>query len=259
MSFSYERYDKRWENRSRRSALGYWVPLAVTVTLAAAGLAAWAWSERENDSSSSSDDDDLSYGEDRGPLRSSRQPEHGNVEMTRDDEGLVARMSGAIRRTPSPQQLIDGASRRVSATVAAAGAVVGGALTSIREESHGNDHFGDHTRWSEEAEMNRKFGAQREGTATTTDKHGSAVNASIHDTRIRSDNLQMRSAGMPQSDNKKTVAVVLSAEAVGDEHNLNSDPHVTEDAVSNTYYDLHYLHETILMKAVVAAITSFYY
>lgn len=236
MSFSYERYDKRWENRSRRSALGYWVPLAVTVTLATAGLAAWAWSEWGNDSSSSSDDDDdLSYGEDRGPLRNSRQPEHGNVEVTQDDEGLVARMSGAIRRTPSPQQLIDGASRRVSATVAAAGAMVGGALTSIREESHGNDHFGDHTRWSEEAEMNRKFGAQREGTATTTGEHSSAFNASIHDTRIRSDNLQMRSAGIRQNDNKKTVAVVLSAEAVGDEHNLNSNPHVTENAVSNTH------------------------
>ena len=232
MSFSYERYDKRWENRSRRSALGYWVPLAVTVTLATAGLAAWVWSERENDSSSSSDDDDLSYGEDRETVRNSRRSKHRDVEVARDDEGLVARMSGAIRRTPSPQQLIDGASRRVSATVAAAGAMVGGALTSIREEGHGNDHFGDHSRWSEEAEMKGKLDAHKGGSTAAVGEHGSTFNTSIHDTRIRSDGIQARSAGMRQGDKRKTVAIVLSAEVVGDEHNLNSSPHMTENAVS---------------------------
>ena len=237
MSFSYERYDKRWENRSRRSALGYWVPLAVTVTIATAGLAAWVWSERKDDSSSDEDDDDLSYGEDRETSRKSRQPKHGNIEVAQDDEGLVARMSGAIRRTPSPQQLIDGASRRVTATVAAAGAMVGGALTSIREENQGNDHFGDHSRWSEEAEIKGKLDEQTGGSASVVKEHGLTFNASMHGTEMSSDGIQMRSTGMRQSDKRKTVAVVLSAEAVGDEHNISSSSHMTENAVSNNQTD----------------------
>ena len=236
MSFSYERYDKRWENRSRRSALGYWVPLAVTVTIATAGLAAWVWSERKDDSSSSSDDDDLSYGEEREGLRNARQPQHENYEAARDDEGLVARMSGAIRRTPSPQQLIDGASRRVVASVAAAGAMVGGALTSIREEGHGNDHFGDHSRWSEEAERKGKVDAQVGRNATAVTEHDSAYNDSVHGMGMRSDATQSRSGGVRHGDKRKTVAVVLSAEAIDDQHSASSGFHKTENAVSIGQY-----------------------
>ncbi|KAI4735350.1 hypothetical protein E4T50_14136 [Aureobasidium sp. EXF-12298] len=50
-----DRYDaaRRRQTRPGRSALGYWLPLVVTVTIATAGLAAWIWSERQQD-----DDDD---------------------------------------------------------------------------------------------------------------------------------------------------------------------------------------------------------
>lgn len=81
-----------------------------------------------------------------------------NVEQ-RTDGTFFTRMSGAIRRTPSPQQFFDSASRQV----AAAGAAAGAALSSIMEvDSNGDRHervgrderdgFSDHERWSEEAE-----------------------------------------------------------------------------------------------------------
>ncbi|KAG9671676.1 hypothetical protein KCU99_g2971, partial [Aureobasidium melanogenum] len=46
-----DRYDaaRRRQARPGRSALGYWLPLVVTVTIATAGLAAWIWSERHQD------------------------------------------------------------------------------------------------------------------------------------------------------------------------------------------------------------------
>lgn len=137
------------------------------MSVATVGIAAWVWSERQGDED---DEDDRAreQGEKRGDGPAlppdapdapgfpggpgSQYPEHardihGDVEY--DDNGMIARMQGALRRTPSPQQIFDGASKRVAAGVAAAGAVVGGALTSIREEDR--DAFDDHSRWSEEA------------------------------------------------------------------------------------------------------------
>ena len=267
MSFSYERYDKRFENRSRRSALGYWVPLAITVGVATAGLAAWAWSERKDGSSSTSsssssdndDDEHLSYGEEHENLIKKRKSQSqsqsqsqsrsqsqsysqrevrgsGESLQTQDEEGIVARMSGAIRRTPSPQQLIDGASRRVAAGVAAAGAMVGGALTSIREEGGhgGNDHFGDHSRWSEEAEIKGKVDARAAESASAVAEQTQAFSASLHASDSRtSDAGQSRSlVGQGSRGKKKTVAVVLSTEASRDDHEMGSGSFKTEQAVS---------------------------
>lgn len=134
------------------------------MSVATIGLAAWVWSERQSDED---DEDDLGreHGERRGdgpPLPpdapgfpggpGSQFPEHArdlHEDDEYDDSGMIGRMQGALRRTPSPQQIFDGASKRVAAGVAAAGAVVGGALTSIREEDR--DAFNDHSRWSEEA------------------------------------------------------------------------------------------------------------
>ncbi|KAL9024669.1 MAG: hypothetical protein Q9196_006343 [Gyalolechia fulgens] len=156
MSYSYDRYERRRTSAgtSRRSALGYWIPLAVTVTVATVGLAAWVWSERK-------DHDDDDYYDDRkgdgrsppdsreaGPGPVPYQPSGGGTQM--QDESFMTRMSGAIRRTPSPQQIFDGASRRVVAGVSAAGAAVGGALSAIREEDRRD--YEDHSRWSEEAD-----------------------------------------------------------------------------------------------------------
>ncbi|KAB8068369.1 hypothetical protein BDV29DRAFT_70362 [Aspergillus leporis] len=151
-----------FSSSGRRTVLGYWVPLALTVGVAAVGVAAWVWSERSED-----DDNDDNYprnddafpapgpsgdglphgGYDGDYARSTATDVHGDHP---DDISMVARMQGALRRTPSPQQIFDGASKRVAAGVAAAGAFVGGALTSIREEDKGA--FEDHSRWSEEVE-----------------------------------------------------------------------------------------------------------
>lgn len=149
--------------RRRRTATGYWIPLALTVGVATLSIAAWIWTERnENDDDYPNDEGDGQYpppgdgGSDFPP------PSYSAGEYARStatdvmpgdapyDPSIMARMQGALRRTPSPQQFFDGASRRVVAGVTAAGAFVGGALTSIREENRGD--FEDHTRWSEEAQ-----------------------------------------------------------------------------------------------------------
>ena len=213
MSYSYDRYERQrrptYGAPSRRSALGYWLPLALTVTVATAGLVAWIWSERKD-----GDDDDYdrraegsppgagNVGEgppppvydNQGPgdLPYAREAEGSRME----DEGLLSRMSGAIRRTPSPQQLFDGASRRVAAGVTAAGAAVGGALSSIREEDRGD--FEDHSRWSEEAETRT--------TGTTAPE--------VPATRVvePSRPTQSSQAGPKAGNKRKTVAVVVSAD-----------------------------------------------
>ncbi|KAL8799060.1 MAG: hypothetical protein Q9182_006185 [Xanthomendoza sp. 2 TL-2023] len=206
MSYSYDRYQqsrRRSSGASRHSALGYWIPLAVTVTVATAGLAAWIWSERKD-----ADDDDDNYydypkGEGRKPpdYRDDApegvpyQPRGGGPQM--QDDTFVARVQGAIRRTPSPQQLFDGASRRVVARLTAAGAAVGGALSAIREEDRRD--FEDHSRWSEEAETR--------ATAATAPApiDRNAVEATMSGT-------QASTREGKRGKKRKTVAVVVSAD-----------------------------------------------
>ena len=103
-------------------------------------------------------------------------------------------MSGALRRTPSPQQIFDGASKRVVAGVAAAGAAVGGALASITEEEKGG--YEDHTRWSEEADSQN--GASRKGPE-------------LRDTENVTVTGQLRTSSKGNK-KRKTVAIVVSAE-----------------------------------------------
>lgn len=112
-----------------------------------------------------------------------------------EEESIVSRMSGALRRTPSPQQIIDGASKRVAAGVAAAGAVVGGALASITEEGKGD--YEDHSRWSEEADSQNGSTRRRKGPE-------------LRDTEAMAAAGQA-SAGSKTSGGKKTVAIVVSA------------------------------------------------
>jgi hypothetical protein len=63
-------------------------------------------------------------------------------------------MSGALRRTPSPQQFFDSTGKTVAAGVAAAGAVMGKALASIREE----DKAYPENPWQEEADARKDRG-----------------------------------------------------------------------------------------------------
>lgn len=215
MSFSYDRYDRRQPASSRRTTFGYWVPLVFTVTVATAGLVAWVWSERRDDDDDSSDAD-LSYGEDRDEVKTGQAPRaHG--EEGQHDDGLVSRVQGIIRRTPSPQQLFDSVSKKTVAGVAAAGAAAGAALASIREEDR--DDFGDHSRWSEEAVLRRNVEAQ------------SAQSAAAVDAQSRSFAASVRSA--PQTNARtKTVAIVVSAESLMDSAHETEGSYRSETAVS---------------------------
>ncbi|KAJ5676521.1 uncharacterized protein N7477_002154 [Penicillium maclennaniae] len=202
----------------RRTAMGYWIPLALTVGVATISIAAWIWSERNHDD----DEDDQPFeGETpyppHGPSDSNIPPpsyaSEGYARSTgpeapgdaRYDASFMGRMQGALRRTPSPQQIFDGASRRVVAGVTAAGALVGGALTSIREEGRGD--FEDHTRWSEEAAA-RNVGGQP-GTAPAMSgalpTRGPAASQNSFDKK------------------KKTVAIVLSSVSPADSDEFASE------------------------------------
>jgi hypothetical protein len=203
MSFSYDRYDRRQTSTtSRRTTLGFWVPLIFTVTVATAGAVAWVWSERQEDDDSS-DDADLSYGEERD-AKYTPKPEGMRAAMAQgvphDDESFVSRVQGVIRRSPSPQQVLDTVRQKSAAGIAAAGAAVGGVLASIREED--KDDFGDHSRWSEEAILRRNVEAQ------------SAQSTGAVDVQTRSFAESVR-AGPPKhtGGKRKTVAIVVSAES----------------------------------------------
>jgi hypothetical protein len=145
-----DRYDtaRRRQARPGRSALGYWLPLVVTVTIATAGLAAWIWSERQHDS----DDDDNDRHDDaeddtyNHPLD---YPE--DIPNTREqapgDQGFLSRVTG---RTPSPQQFFDTAGQRIRSAVGLSGSSAAG-----RQEEGAEPAFSDNEHWNEEAETKR--------------------------------------------------------------------------------------------------------
>ena len=244
---SYERYEthrrQTYGATSRRTAWGYWIPLAVTVTVATAGLAAWIWNERKDDDDDDESDEYTAAGPQppsggpfsgpppnqgypppgpQGPLNEGYPPPPGSFgpdssypgaseQRNLEEEGIVSKVSGALRRTPSPQQLFDVASKRVTAGVVAAGAVVGGALASITEEEKGG--YEDHTRWSEEADSQN--GSRRTGPEL---RDAEAIGAEQVESKRRSSRKQ------------KAVAIIISAET---DHMYDEDAdHHQEHAVS---------------------------
>ena len=230
MSYSYDKFESRqrrqgYGSSSQRTTLGYWIPLALTVTVATVGLAAWIWSERKDHE----EDDYSRRGGDRPPPPFSdggsgqppytRGPDSSRVE----EESVITRMSGALRRTPSPQQFFDGASRRVAAGMAAAGAAVGGALSSIREEDKRD--YEDHSRWSEEATMRLD---DSRNTARPGLREAPASGPVTSHTQ-----------GVPllprTNDRRKAVAIVVSAERfhLHGQHNEEEAAYLQEHAVSS--------------------------
>lgn len=222
-SFNYDRYDRRQTSSSRRSTLGYYVPLILTVTIATAGVAAWVWSARESSADYSSDDD-LSYGEDsqgerrrgKGPLNPAQRDNTGLSQgiVHEDDNTLLGRAQGIIRRTPSPQQVFDTVSKKTAAGWAAAGAAAGAALASIREED--KDDFGDHSRWSEEAAIRRNVEAQSSQSAAAVETQAKSFAASV------------RSG--PSTGKRKTVVLVVSAESLIDREDDHDGSYRSENA-----------------------------
>lgn len=231
-SFNYDRYDRRQSSsRNNRSALGFYVPLILTVTVATAGLAAWVWSSRE-DSRDYNSDDDLSYGEDSAVER--RQ---GRSTVGRDVSGfsaaeaggegwgdgtLLGRAHGVIRRTPSPQQLFDTVSKKTAAGWAAAGAAAGAALASIREEDR-DEAFGDHSRWSEEATLRRNVEAQSRDSGAAVDTHTRSFAETVRKAEGRGDK---------DWGKRRTVVLVVSAESLSDMDHDNEGSYREENAVS---------------------------
>lgn len=200
--------------------MGYWLPLALTAGIATISIAAWIWSERNDDE----DEDDRPHGDGRpypppvGPGSDyPPPPSYATGDYARSagaeplpgdasyDHSMMARMQGALRRTPSPQQIFDGASKRVVAGVTAAGAFVGGALTSIREDNKGEGDFEDHSRWSEEAQTRAHERSQQ--TAITPTMSGG---------------LPSRPANTGSKD-KKVVAIVVSSVSSADSDEFSSE------------------------------------
>ena len=267
MSRQYDRYERTTRRSAlagpRRSGLGHWIPFALTIAVATVGLAAWIWSERHEDDEEEDDPNKPpkpeanyppgsyppgdyppsgyppgsyppgnyppgSYPPNNYPPGSfppppgsfPAPPVYGEVRQGESAYGTtaqpsegsssyVARMSGALKRAPSPQEIFDNAARKVSAGVGAVGAVVGSALSSIREED--KNAFKDHKTWSEEAEL-RKTGASNGATSAT------------------SKTLSQRSPASASNVKRRTVAVVISADADGDGLDDGGDYH-TEHAV----------------------------
>jgi hypothetical protein len=211
--------------------MGYWLPLALTAGIATISIAAWIWSERNDDDDEDDHphDGDGPYPPPSVPGNDFAPPAYGTGDYARGtvaevlpgdtsyDHGMMARMQGALRRTPSPQQIFDGASKRVVAGVTAAGAFVGGALTSIREENKGD--FEDHSRWSEEAQ-NRAHERSQQAAVAPTMSGGLPSRGVI--------------AGQPFEKKKKSVAIVVSSLSLAD-----SDDYASEHVVSIPTRDIY--------------------
>lgn len=237
----------------------------MTVTVATAGLVAWIWKERNDEEDGDippGAEGDPGYGgappppstyfspgqnyanappqdfqgpPEQGPYRAGQQDQPPYVSAPygppADDESIVARMSGALRRTPSPQQIFAGARKNVVAGVAAAGAAVGGALSSITEEDKAG--YEDHSRWSEEASSQTGGTSGRKGPELRDLEGASSVTAG-----------QAAHSGAKVGGKRKSVALVVSAE---------TDYEHTEDAA---YHQEHAVSLNGIYVAAMAGLTS---
>ncbi|KAK3067632.1 hypothetical protein LTR53_015380 [Teratosphaeriaceae sp. CCFEE 6253] len=133
------------------------------------------------------------------------------------DQTFFGQVRGAMRRTPSPQQFLDHASKQVSAGLAAAGSALGSIMEdgehserayggtderksregSRRREEKEREGFSDHERWSEEADER----VQVRGAVETESQRRADAAA-----RERGD------PGKGKGKARKSVAVVVSAD-----------------------------------------------
>ncbi|EXJ62213.1 hypothetical protein A1O7_02646 [Cladophialophora yegresii CBS 114405] len=149
----------------------------------------------------------------RGTEEEWRSTARSTVVEQEQETGLVARMSSALglgrSSTPSgerslgqnPTQSYDWTNRPFASATAAAGAMVGAAISTL--SGGGGEGYEDHERWSEEAEQRDndrqiKQGIKRRGTAD----------------EFFSGSVELPRSASIASPKRKTVAVVVSA--VGD-------------------------------------------
>jgi hypothetical protein len=186
--------DHRSNNR-RRGIITFWVPVLTVSALALGGIATWVASTRADHAEGTSDDEDehLSYGDhevDKNALPSSRPTSYGVSEglgpggpgARPEDAGVLGRVQNVIRRTPSPQQMLDGARKGVVAGVAAVGGMMGGGLSSIREDGEDRPHggFEDHERWRQDGSAGPPRGAIPGGKRRTVAIVISAEEGDLH-------------------------------------------------------------------------------
>lgn len=203
-------YDNRGSSRHRHGVWSHWVPLAVTVTVATVGVAAWIWSQRSNEEGEEEEEEEAftqhldyenaDYGDNpaygaTGDASSARAPPSFRSDLRSEEVGYGitqvtdapgptwgARMSGALRRTPSPQNILDRAGKTVAAGVAAAGTAVGSALAAIREED--KVAFADHETWSEEADAKKEKTPSAQGREASSKRRKTVAIVVSADTQL---------------------------------------------------------------------------
>jgi len=158
--------------------------------------------------------------------RSEHHDEHGEHE---DGQTFFGQMRGVMRRSPSPQQFFDNASRQVSAGIAAAGSALGSIMEgeegegqyyerehdAARRQDREREGFSDHERWSEEADdVNRRKVGMVEA-----------------ESERRADAARSGREGKGKERAKKAVAVVVSADTNMDGKMDEEDVVYTEHAV----------------------------
>ncbi|KAK3644148.1 hypothetical protein LTR56_004156 [Elasticomyces elasticus] len=156
-----------------------------------------------------------------GNSRSGQQHE-GYGEDAGEEQTFFGQVRGAMRRTPSPQQFYDQASKQVSAGLAAAGGVLGSIMEDgdeVEQEAYGRrggeerrggggevreerreeqrEGFSDHERWSEEAEEKER---DRGVVEVESERRADAARSG------------RSTGGEGKQRARKTVAVVVSAD-----------------------------------------------
>lgn len=146
-------------------------------------------------------------------------------QQQREEASWYGQVRGAIRRTPSPQQFFDSASKQVGAAAAAAGAALGSIMEEDKDayredgsrrrgrEAEG-EVFSDHERWSEEAEEKTRVGA----VEAASEKRADAA-------------LRSAKGDKGKGKAKKAVAVVVSADTGSDSSYEHDTTYQTEHAV----------------------------
>jgi hypothetical protein len=174
--------------------------------------------------------------------RSTHTEQQQQQQRQNDEASWYGQVRGAIRRTPSPQQFFDSASKQVGAAAAAAGAALGSIIEEDKDpyyEDGGRrrdgEVFSDHERWSEEAEEKTRVGA----VEAESGKRADAALRSARDDK-----------GKGKS--RKTVAVVVNADSGSESAYGEDDTYHSEHAVS---YFGRYVEVLLLTKSSPSSLT----